>query len=198
MTDGIKWGAYAKVIKYDPETVREIAKILGHEPTGPELRRLEEREGLTPDATTEAFGNLLTTNGLIRVVSLIIGAGGQALSTTRAMAGVGNSSTAATVADTDLNAAAGSTNRWFQAMDSSNPSVTGTNGVITGNTTFQSADGNFTWNEWCWAIATAAPVASAVFATATTSGTMLNHKVQSLGTKVSGAVWTLQATITLS
>ena len=32
----------------------------------------------------------------------------------------------------------------------------------------------------------------------TTSGTMLNRKAQSLGTKASGAVWTLQASVTLS
>lgn len=195
-TDGIKWHAFAKVLKYDPDTVAEITRVLGHEPVGADLRWLEEHEGLRPDGIAEADGNLLTTAGLNRITNLIIGGGGQALTTSRSMAGVGDGTTAAAVTDGDLSAAAGSTHRWFQAMDASNP--TQSNGVLTGNTTFATGDGNFAWQEWCWAIATAAPVASAVFSTATTTGVMLNHKVQSLGTKVSGAVWTLQATITLS
>jgi hypothetical protein len=194
--DGIKWHAHAKVIKYEPETVREITRGIGREPTGSDLRFLEARYGLVPDGVSEADGNLLTTAGLNRITNLIIGGGGQAFTNSRAVVGVGNSTTAATVSDADLGAAAGSSNRWFQGVDASNP--TQSNGVITCNTTFASADGNFAWQEWCWAVATAAPVASAVFNTATTTGVMLNHKVQSLGTKVSGAVWTLQATITLS
>jgi hypothetical protein len=198
MTDGIKWSAYARVIKYDPSTVAEITKVLKREPTGADLRWLEEHEGLKADGISEAFGNLLTTAGLNRITSLIVGGGGQALTAnSRAMAGVGDGTTAAAVGDTDLSAAAGSTHRWFQAMDT--PTYpTQSNGVITGNTTFGINDGNFHWQEWGWGIATAAPVASAVFATATTSGVLLNHKIQDLGTKVTNAIWTHQATITLS
>lgn len=197
-TDGVKWHAHARVIKYGPEAVAEIARDLGHEPSGPELRWLEDRYGLVPDEITEADGNLLTTAGLGRITSLIIGGGGQALTAgSRAMAGVGDSTTAATVADASLGGNS-STHSWWQAMDAANPSVSG--GVITGNTTYASGDGNFTagWQEWGWGIATAAPVASAVFATATTTGLLLNHKVQALGTKVAGAVWTLNATVTFS
>lgn len=197
--DGIKWHAFARVIKYSPATVAEITKDIGHEPTGADLRYLEAKHGLKPDGIAEADGNLLTTAGLARITNLITGGGGVAFSgpsgTNRAMAGVGNSATAATVTDAALGGNSAS-NSWWQAVDAANPTVS--NGVITANTTFGGSDGNFAWNEWGWAIATAAPSANAVFSVATTTGVLLNHKVQSLGTKASLSVWTLQATITLS
>jgi hypothetical protein len=193
--DTINWAPHAKVLKYDPDTVAEIAAELGREPSGSDLRRLEENEGLVPDSVVEAAGNLLTTAGLNRITSLIIGGGGQALTNSRMAIGVGDSSTAAAVGDVALGGNS-STHSWWQGPDASNP--TQSNGVITANATFASGDGNFAWNEWGWGIGTAAIVPGAVFATATTGGLLLNHKVQSLGTKSSGAVWTLQATITLS
>jgi hypothetical protein len=194
-TDDILWTPKVVVLKYDPDTVAEIAAELGHEPTGPELRHLEATQGLQPDDIAESIGNLLTTAGLNRITNLIIGGGGQALTNSRTAVGVGDSSTAATVSDTALGGNS-STHSWWQGPDASNP--TQSNGTITCNSTFASGDGNFAWAEWGLGIATAAVTASAVFATATTSGVLLNHKVQSLGTKVSGAVWTLQASITLS
>jgi hypothetical protein len=47
------------------------------------------------------------------------------------------------------------------------------------------SDANFAWQEW------------AVF-NASSTGRMLNRKVESLGTKTSSAAWTLTVTITLS
>ncbi|MEK9804379.1 MAG: ATP-binding protein, partial [Curvibacter sp.] len=44
--------------------VDRTARLLGHEPTAEDLRRLEREQGLTPDAVAEAEGNLLTTAGL--------------------------------------------------------------------------------------------------------------------------------------
>lgn len=196
-SDPIQWRAEARAIQYGPESVAEIALILGHEPTGPELRALEADGTIWPDDITYAEGNLVTTAGLNRITALIIGvASTQAFGNSRAVVGVGNGSTAAAVADADLSAAAGAANRWFQGADASNPTQSG--GVITCNSTFGVNDGNFAWAEWCWAIATAAPVASAVFATATSTGIMLNHRVQSLGAKAAGSIWTHQATVTLA
>ncbi|MFJ5231040.1 hypothetical protein ACIQBJ_14235 [Kitasatospora sp. NPDC088391] len=86
--DGIKWQPRARVLKYGPETVAEITKDIGHEPTGPDLRMLEARYGLKRDSVAEAEGNLLTTAGLNRITSLIIG-GGQALVNNRSLGGVG-------------------------------------------------------------------------------------------------------------
>lgn len=193
--DTLNWHAHARVLKYEPETIMRLWDRLGHEPTAEDLRRLEREEGLRPDDIVCADGNLLTTAGLNRVTSLIVGAGGQALTNSRTAVGVGNSSTAAAVSDTALGGNSAG-NSWWQGPDASNP--TQLNGVITTNATYAAADGNFAWNEWGLGIATAAVTPSAVFATATTSGVLLNHKVQSLGTKVNPAVWTLQSTITLS
>ena len=47
------------------------------------------------------------------------------------------------------------------------------------------ADGNFAWEEW------------GLF-NASTGGRMLNRKVESLGTKASGSVWTLTVTLSLA
>jgi hypothetical protein len=68
-------------------------------------------------------------------------------------------------------------------MDSTFPSVAGQ--VVTFQSTFGSGDGNFAWNE-CGAFNGASGVI------------MLNRKVITLGTKSSGATWTLKLTITIS
>lgn len=203
-TDGIKWNPFARVLKYEPDTVREIAAYLdshrlrpadrfGLEPSGPELRMLEQLHGVRPDELTEARGNILVNQGLARITALIVGGGGNPFNNTYAYTGVGDrngdTGTAPAATDTALTA---TTNRRYQGADISNPTASGA--VITNNTTFQSGDANFAWNEWCWGIGNAAPTAG----TTIPAGVMLNHKVQALGTKASGAIWTLQATVTLS
>lgn len=194
--DGIKWHAFARVVKYNPETVAEITKDLGRTPTGADLRMLEDRHGLTPDGISEADGNLLTTAGLHRITALVTATGAtQAFTNSRGAVGVGDSATAAAVSDAALGGNS-ATHSWWQGVDASYP--TQANGVITAYSTFGINDGNFAWNEWGWGIATAAVTGNAVFNTATTTGTLLNHKVQNLGTKVSGAIWTHQGTITIS
>lgn len=189
----INWHAHARVLKWTPKQVREVEGHLGRKAVRADFESL----GVHPDDMTEADGNLLTTAGLNRITNLIIGGGGQAFTatSTRAAVGVGNSTTAATTSDAALG---GNTvgNSWWMPADASNP--TQSNGVITCNATFNDNNSQFAWNEWGFGISTAATTTSAVFATATTSGVLLNHKVQSLGTKGAGATWTLQATITLS
>lgn len=189
--DNFKWTPKATVFKWEPETVLALQDSLGFEPVYADF----VAAGVEPDDIAVAEGNLLTTAGLNRITNLIIGGGAQAFNNSRAVVGVGATATAATVGDTALAGNGNSTTAWYQAADASNPSQA--NGVITCNATFASADANFAWNEWCWGVATAAVTASATFNTASTTGIMLNRKVQSLGTKVSGAVWTLQSTVTL-
>lgn len=136
-------------------------------------------------------GNLLTTAGLTRITSLITAAGGQGATNTSSRIGVGNSSTAEAVGQTDLQAAAGASNRYFMTMDATFPTTSA--GVITWKATFGTADGNFAWNEWCIDIGT-----PTVTAGTTVNATMLNRKVASLGTKTSAGTWVATATITLS
>jgi hypothetical protein len=184
--DGLKWRPVAQVDKYDDDQVEWAERRLGKKGLdGAALRSV-----LTPYEVTIAPGNLLTTAGLTRITSLINGAGGQALTNTASRLGVGNSSTAAAVGQTDLQAAAGSANRWFQIMDATFPSTSA--GVITLKSTFATGDGNFVWAEWCSDIGT-----PTVTSANTVNATMVNRAVQALGTKASGS-WVLTATITLS
>lgn len=191
--DGIRWHAFARVIKYDADTIAEITKELGHEPSGPDLRMLEARYGLKPDGEAYADGNLLTTAGLDRITKLIIGGAGNAFSNTNSYVGVGDGNASVpTPTTSDVNLTA-TTNKYFQQADGSNP--TQSNGVITCNCTYTGSNANFAWNEWCFGIANTGPVTAG---STIPTGVMLNHKGQSLGTKGSGSTWTLQATITLS
>lgn len=125
-------------------------------------------------------GNLLTTVGIQRVLDLMIGAGGTSFANANAYLGVGDSTTAATVGQTDLVAG---TNKLRKAMDATYPSRSGT--VVTFRSTFGTADANYAWNEW------------AIF-NASAAGTMLNRKVESLGTKASGNTWVLSVSISLA
>lgn len=185
--DSIRWRPVATVEKYDDDQVAWVARKTGVlVPDGALLGSL-----VKPYETVESVGNLLTTAGLNLITSLIIGAGGQAATNTAARIGTGNSSTAAAVGQTDLQAAAGAANRWFQVMDATYP--TQANGVITFRSTFASADGNYTWSEWGVDIGTPTVTSSAVV-----NALLLNRKVEALGTKASGSSWVLTATITLS
>ncbi len=142
--DAIRWHARARVDKYSEDQVAWARLRLGHEPDGAELATLFVAPG---DGTAEADGNLLVTVGLDAITKLLINTGSpQAFSgPTRAIVGVGASSTAANIADTALGADGGSA--WYQGCDSANP--TQANGVITTVCTFATGNANFAWNEWC-------------------------------------------------
>jgi hypothetical protein len=115
------------------------------------------------------YNNGLTTAGLATPYS-----------NANANLGVGDSSTAAAVGQTDLQAAS---NKLRKAMDATYPTVS--NGVATFRATFATSDANFAWQEW------------AVF-NASSTGRMLNRAVSSLGTKTSAQSWQLTVTITLA
>lgn len=185
--DSIRWRPAIRVEKYDAEQAAWVARRSGV--LVPQGRELEAY--VKPYEVLEAAGNLLTTAGLNRITSLIIAGGGQGATNTATRLGVGNSTTAEAVGQTDLQAAAGSANRWFQVMDATYPQQS--NGVLTFKATFATGDGNFAWQEWCVDIGT-----PTVTSGNTVNANMLNRKVQSLGTKTSAGTWVLTATITLS
>jgi hypothetical protein len=109
-----------------------------------------------------------------------IGEAVDAFDNTNAYIGVGDSTTAFAAAQTDLQAA---TNKLRKAMDGSYPQRS-TN-VLTFRSTFATGDANFDWEEW------------AIF-NASSAGTMMSRKVESLGTKTSAQSWQITATITLT
>jgi hypothetical protein len=186
-TDTASWMAHARVEKWNGDQVAEVVRATGVENPSADLLSAH----VAPYEVVEEPGNLLTTAGLTRLMSLLNGAGGQALTNTATRIGVGNSSTAATIADTDLGASAGSTNRFFMTMDATYPSVA--SNVLTAKATFGSSDGNFVWNEWALDIGT-----PTVTSGTTVGTTFFNHKIASLGTKVSPAVWGFTVTVTIS
>lgn len=183
----LKWRTKTRVEKWAQSDVDKVAALSGMEnPDGDMMASY----GFTPEVVEDNDSNLVTTAGLGRITALIIGAAGQALTATAVRLGVGNSNTAAAVGQTDLQAAAGAGNRQFYIMDATYPQQAA--GVMTFRATFATGDANFVWNEWCLDVGTPT-VANGT----TVNAVMVNRKVASLGTKVSGA-WTLTVTITLA
>lgn len=123
----------------------------------------------------------LTTAALANIADAIMG-GTTFTKFTNAAAhiGVGDSNTTFSAAHTDLQA---STNKVRKAMESSYPSRS--TAALTFRSVFGTSDANFDWEEW------------GVF-NASTSGEMLNRKVEDLGTKTSAVSRQLTVTLTFA
>lgn len=131
--------------------------------------------------------NLLTYGGASVLWERVIGnTGVTSYANANAYLGVGDSTTAAAATQTDLVA---STNKIYTAMDATYPLHT--DGTSSGNASIQfrctvgTGAGNYAWQEW------------GVF-NASSSGRMLQRKVESLGTKTSASTWQLLVTLTLA
>ena len=113
----------------------------------------------------------MSTAGRNAIAGLLAGSG-TAFDTSNAYLGVGDSTTAFAVAQTDLQAA---TNKHREALDGA-PNVS-TN-VVTYIATFESGDANYDWQEF------------GLFNNSS-GGTMFSRVVSNQGTKVGGQVWEL-------
>lgn len=162
--EGFKWEAKATVHKWD--------------------RSEDYDAGLPCNEVVDAGNNILLNAGITRLLNLLTGAGGTAYNATNSRIGVGDSTTAATASQTDLQAA---TNKFYQLV-SSTPGVSAQ--TVTFVAAFGSADGNFAWQEW--------GIDNGTTSNTTGVAPMLNRKVVSMGTKSSGSTWTLTVTITIS
>ncbi len=141
----------------------------------------ERKAGLPPDEVVEKKDNLLLNAGITVLLNLLIGETATNFGPSNAYIGVGDSTTAAAAGQTGLSA---SSNKDYQGMESSYPSVTGQ--TVTFRSIWASGEGNFAWNEWTIANGSS------------DSATNLNRKVAALGTKASGSEWTLTVAITVS
>jgi hypothetical protein len=227
--DGIRWRAFAHVDKYSPEqeawAQRRFAQEVSWRGRGlaeaaleNHVRRMRDaplviqgedyrRYFADPeDGTAEAAGNALTLQGLVCITSLITGV---AVANTKypfifagAVVGEGSVSTAWANTDIHLGGDGSTSTANYQQIDAAFPTLTATYvPVITAQSTVASADGNFAWNEWCWATGTGAITKGATLASVYATGAsaaMLNHKIASLGTKASGAAWVFTTTITIT
>lgn len=140
-----------------------------------------------PYEVLDIDGNLLLYGGASALWHRLTGGTSvTAFSNANAHIGVGDSATAAAATQTDLQAA---TNKLRKAMDSTYPqhtdATTAGAQTVTFRATFGSAEANFAWAEW------------GIF-NASSSGRMLNRKVEALGTKASGSTWQLTLSLSLA
>jgi hypothetical protein len=121
----------------------------------------------------------LTTAGVTYMAQAAFGTNPTPFNGTNARIGVGDSTTVFSAAHTDLQAA---TNKFRKIVDSA---PTGGSNVLTLVATFATGEANFAWQEW------------GVF-NASSAGTMLNRKVESLGTKPGTQTWQFTVTLTFA
>jgi len=125
--------------------------------------------------------NLLLNSGITALLNLLTGAAAAHFGNANAALAVGDSNTAAVATQTGLQAV---TNKYYQAVEAGYPQIS--NQTITFRSVFGANDANFNWNEL------------AIVNGATAGDVHLNRRVSNQGTKASGQVWTLDATITFS
>lgn len=189
-----RWHTAMTVHKYKQDTVLGVKHDLlgGREPVWADF----QAHGVSPDDFAHEEGNLMVTVGLNLLTSLLIGGAGNTFSNAKAIVGVGNSSTTAVIADVHLGGDGSTTTAWYQGADATFP--TQANGLITCNATVATGNANWAWNEWCFATGSGTITPGGTLASVGTGVVMINHKIASLGTKVSTAVWVAQGTITES
>jgi hypothetical protein len=172
--------------RYSKDQTDRARSVLGWEPAEEDFRAL----GIGPESESIVEGNLVTNAGWNRLLILANAGTGNLVTSTTARVGAGNGGGTAAAGDTDLSAAAGSANRWFQTCTVTQPS----NVTLQFVATFASADGNFAWNEFGIDIGTAT-----VTSGSTVNAVLLNHKTSiAQGTKASGQAWTATATLTFT
>lgn len=120
----------------------------------------------------------LTTAGKTLIAARLVGTSLAAIDATNGYIGVGDSSTAFAVGQTDLVAASNK----FRKILNAAPGLSGAD--MTFVAVFGSSEANFAWNEM------------GIFNHAST-GIMLCRKVISQGTKASGQVWTYTVVVTV-
>jgi hypothetical protein len=120
----------------------------------------------------------LTTAGKTLIAARLVGTSLAAVDASNGYIGVGDSSTAFAVGQTDLVAA---TNKFRKILNAA-PGLSGAD--MTFVAVFASGEANYAWNEM------------GIFNHAST-GTMLSRKVITQGTKAAGQVWTYTVVVTV-
>lgn len=177
--------ARAKIVDLAHRKGYRLPKIVVPHISGCDMERL----GMSPIGVRDEAGNLLANAGINRLEDLLIGAGGQAYDNTHCALLVGDTNTAATAADTDLNATVNASNRYAQVMDSTFPSRSSQ--TLSFKATYTTGNANFAWAEWGIAGNTSSGASAA-------TAPLLNHKVTSLLTKTSAVSAAFTVTVVIS
>jgi len=125
--------------------------------------------------------NVLLNTGINQIFTLICSSSGTKFDNANAQIGVGDSMTAESATQTDLQA---TTNKAYVGMMTGYPTY-GTNQLAVWKSSFDANTGNFNWNEF-------------VVRNGATAAVCLNRKVSAQGTKTSGQVWEVSVQISLS
>lgn len=134
----------------------------------------------------------LTNDGTNVIASVLLGDGGYTLfDNTNAALGVGDDSTAFAVTQSQLQAEANATSSLRKGMNTGypdrNPDADGSFNLIRFQSTYGTAEGNFSWLEW------------GVFNSVTSgAGEMLVRVVEDLGTKTNASKWVLEVDLTVT
>lgn len=170
-----------------PATVREQANAAMRADLAP--YDVAQFENTLLNAGITALWNILSGNTSAANTGASPAGANAVYNNAQARLGIGDSSTAASASQTDLQAA---TNKWFQAMDATYPSVSAQ--TITLRITVAGGNANFAWNEWVIDNCNGSNSTS----TTRSGGTSLNRAVSAQGTKTAGQTWVPTATVTLS
>ena len=135
-----------------------------------------------PDEVLDLGENTLLNQGINKLWQLCSSGSSGRWGTTGAYIHVGNSTVAASASQTALQGAS----KAASTMMSGYPIAGSSQGIVF-KSQFGSTEANFAWYEL-----------SVVNGSSDTAGVNMNRKVQSMGTKVSGATWQVTCTVTLS
>lgn len=124
--------------------------------------------------------NLFLTAGINEIWKLVTGQSANTFSNAQAQIGIGDSSTAASAGQTDLQAA---TNKTYVAMDASYPTVP-SGGAVQFRATFGTSSANYAWSEFVIKHGT--------------SAICIDRAAGSWGTKASGTTWVATVTLTIA
>ena len=180
------------VTKWTPDDLRVYEEIVRHliETRGlegaalhAEALRLAALEGHKPYETARSENTLVNGGTNIMLLALCSNPVPTYYTNANAALGVGDSSTAFALSQTNLQGAVNVTDRIRKPMNVTFPSVAAN--VLTAQATFGTGDANFHWQEWGF-----------FNNVADGSGTMLNRAVADNGTKTSAAAWQLTFTLT--
>ena len=187
------------VARWDNEQTDWASRRLGGEGTGqrgfiPPNDVMFRQLKINPYSVTTSDPrdhNIIVVGGWQRILSLVIGGGGQAWDSTHTRIGVGTATSATATGQTDL--AATGTGRWFNMCTGVGITGAGTGGSSTCRlsftSTFATADANFPWQEWGIDQGTVGSGTGAVVPV------LLNRAVSAQSTKNQGMTWTATANL---